>query len=138
MRVQMNVRSSFILGVAAFVATAAGLACYEKPNSFQPVTYGAQPWNPPPDWDPEPACAVGYYVAIDTCPGCTGISYALCTGVTFTQCACGGPFWPGAECPKSLGCSPDDFPPFNWLEFTWYSGPGWAGLSPGAATRTCP
>jgi hypothetical protein len=166
MRVQMNVRSSFIVGVAVLTATTSGLACYEGPpssshgscridggqtyyeipGSFQPITYGAKPWNPQKDipnydpnnpWDPEPPCVTGYYVAIDSCPCCTGISYALCTGVTFTQCVCGGPFWPGVQCPKSLVCCPNDFPPYNWLEHIKYSGPGWAGLSPGADTRTC-
>ncbi len=143
MRVQMNVRFSFIVGVVAFTAIAAGLACSGSPDAFQPITYGAQPWQPPPGWfaDPYPTCATGYYVAIDsdTCKGCTGgIAYALCTGVTFTQCACGGPFWPGAECPKSLVCCPNDFPPFNWQEYTKYSGPGWAGYGVDPTARTCP
>ena len=138
MRVQMNLRSSTIVGVAVLMAAATGLSCYEQ--SFQPITTGAKPWNPPAGWNPEPACVTGYYVAIDSdsCPGCTGISYALCTGVTFTQCVCGGPFWPGVQCPKSLVCCPNDFPPYNWLELKGYSGPGWAGLSPDAGARTCP
>jgi hypothetical protein len=134
----MNARSSTIVAIAALLAATAGLSCYERPQDFQPATYGAKPWNPPPGWDPEPAGATGYYVAIDSCPGCTGISYALCTGVTFDQCVCGGPFWPGVECPKSLVCCPNDFPPLNWLELVKYAGPGWAGLSPDASTRTCP
>jgi hypothetical protein len=138
MRVQTKVRSSFIVGVA-FMATAAGLSCYDSPK-FQPITSGAKPWTPPNDpnnpWDPEPPCVTGYYVAIDNCPGCTGVSYALCTGVTFTQCVCGGPFWPGVECPKSLVCCPNDFPPYNWLELQKYSGPGWAGLNPGFNAST--
>jgi hypothetical protein len=138
MRVPTNVRSSFIVGVAAFLVTAIGLGCYERPQSFQPVANGAQPWDPPAGWDPEPPGATGYYVAIDTCNGCTGISYALCAGVTFTQCVCGGPFWPGAECPKSLVCCLNDFPPFNWLEYLKYSGPGWAGYGVDPTTRTCP
>jgi hypothetical protein len=127
----MNARSSRLVTIAALIAASAGLSCYERPKDFQPVAYGAKPWSPPPGWDPEPPCATGYFVAINTCEGCNGISYALCTGVTFTQCACGGPFWPGAICPQSLVCTADDFPPFNWLEFTAYSGPGWAGLSTG-------
>ena len=134
----MNARSPRIVAIAAVLAAVAGLSCYERPQDFQPATYGAQPWDPPAGWDPEPPCATGYFVAIDTCPGCTGISYALCTGVTFSQCVCGGPFWPGVECPKSLVCCPNDFPPINWLELVKYSGPGWAGLSPGADKRTCP
>jgi hypothetical protein len=134
----MNARSSHVVAIAVLSAAAADLSCYELPRDFQPITYGAKPWTPPSGWDPEPPCATGYYVAIDSCPGCTGISYALCTGVTFSQCACGGPFWPGAECPKSLVCCTNDFPPVNWLELTKYSGPGWAGLSPDASTRTCP
>jgi len=45
MRVQMKkVRSSLIVGAAAFMAVAAGLACSE--SSFQPITEGAQPWVP--------------------------------------------------------------------------------------------
>jgi hypothetical protein len=125
----MNVRSSFIVGVAAFIAAAASLSCYERAQSFQPVAYGAQPWNPPLGWDPEPPCVVGYYVAIDTCSGCsTPISYALCDGISFSQCVCGGPFWPGAICPQTFACSTNDFPPFGWIEFTDYAGPGWAGL----------
>jgi len=144
MRVQMNVRYSFIVVVAVFMATASGLACYESPSSFQPVTYGAKPWTPPDDpnspWNPQPTCATGYYVAIDSCPGCTGISYALCVGIEFTQCVCGGPFWPGVQCPKMLVCCSNDFPPYNWLEFKQYAGPGWAGYNYGrdAGTRTCP
>jgi hypothetical protein len=148
----MKVRYSVIVVVAAFMATASGLACYEGPQSFQPATYGAKPWNPDyipvydPDydpnnpWNPQPTCASGSYVAIDSCPGCTGISYALCVGINFTQCVCGGPFWPGAECPKSLVCCSNDFPPFNWLELVKYAGPGWAGYNygAGAPTRTCP
>lgn len=98
------------------------------PDAFQPVAYGARPWSPPPGWDPEPPCGTGYYVAIDSCPGCNGISYALCTGTTFTQCTCGGPFTPGATCPQTLVCAMDDFPPQNWTEFTDYAGPGWIGL----------
>jgi hypothetical protein len=136
----MNAQSLRNVAIAAFLVAATGLSCYERPQDFQPVTYGAIPWSPPDGWDPEPPCSTGYYVAIDgsSCTGCSGIAYALCTGVTFTQCVCGGPFWPGVECPKSLVCCANDFPPFNWLEHTKYSGPGWAGLSPGADTRTCP
>jgi hypothetical protein len=70
----------------------------------------------------------GYFVAIDTCQGCTGISYALCDGDQFSQCVCGGSFSSGASCPQQLPCSTDDFPPPNWVEFTDYAGPGWAGL----------
>jgi hypothetical protein len=135
----MNAQSSRMVAIAAvLVAAAAAPSCYERPQDFQPVADGAKPWNPPDGWDPEPPCVTGYYVAIDNCAGCSGISYALCTGVTFTQCVCGGPFWPGVECPKSLVCCPDDFPPDNWLELTKYSGPGWAGLSPDADARVCP
>ena len=134
----MNARSSPIVAIAALMAATTSLSCYDRPQDFQPAAYGAKPWNPPPGWDPEPPGATGYYVAIDSCPGCTGISYALCTGVTFDQCVCGGSFWPGVECPKSLVCCPDDFPPLNWLELVKYAGPGWAGLSPDAGARTCP
>jgi hypothetical protein len=116
MRALMNVRSSFIFGVAALMATAAGLACSEDSGSFQPVAYGAQPWDPPSTWN-EPPCVVGYYIAIQTCKGCTGISYALCDGISFSQCVCGGPFWPGAMCPTNTVCSDNDFPPINWLQF---------------------
>jgi hypothetical protein len=31
-------------------------------------------------------------------------------------------------CPQTFACSSTDFPPYNWLEFTDYAGPGWAGL----------
>jgi len=142
----MNARSSRIVAIAAFLAAAAGLSCYEPPQDFQPVTTGAKPWTPPDDWSPDnnkaPFCATGYYIAIDSCPGCTGVSYALCTGVTFTQCVCGGPFWPGVQCAKSVVCCPNDFPPFNWLEFTTYAGPGTAYRNPAlnvsTATGTCP
>jgi len=87
MRVQMNkVRSSLIVGVAAFMAVAAGLGCSE--SAFQPITEGAQPWVPPSGWNELP-CSTGYYEPIDsgTCKGCTGaIAYALCVGTSFTQC----------------------------------------------------
>jgi hypothetical protein len=120
--------SSFIVGIAALMATAGGPACSGSPDAFQPVAYGAQLWSPPAGWDPEPICTTGYYVAIDTCAGCSAISYALCDGMAFTQCVCGGPFWPGAVCPQTFVCADDDFPPYNWIEFTDYAGPGWAGL----------
>ena len=64
------------------------------------------------------------------------VSYALCTGFTFTQCVCGGPFWPGVQCAKSLVCCPNDFPPYNWLELKTYAGPGWAGQNPGLNAST--
>ena len=124
MRVRLKVR--FIVASAALLALAHP-ACSDN-DAFQPITNGAQPWNPPPNWAPELQCATGYYVAIHTCPGCTGISYALCTGLAFDQCVCGGPPTPGATCPNQLHCSANDFPPQNWLEFTDYTGPGWAGL----------
>lgn len=133
----MNPRSLSVVAVTSLIAIIAIPSCYEPAQDFQPITYGAKAWRPPDGWDPEPPCATGYFVAIDSCPGCTGISYALCTGVTFEQCTCGGPFWPGVECPKSLTCCANDFPPFNWLELVKYSGPGWAGLNPDAAARTC-
>jgi hypothetical protein len=124
----MKGRCSLIVGLAALVAGAANLACSsDGTSSFQPVAFGARPWSPPAGWDPEPACVTGYYIAVETCNGCTGISYALCVGNSFTQCTCGGPFWTGAMCPQNLVCSSDDFPPENWIEFTDYAGPGRAG-----------
>ena len=57
------------------------------------------------------------------------ISYALCVGDTFSQCVCGGPPTPGATCPQMFVCDVNDFPPQNWVEFTMYAGPGWAGLT---------
>jgi len=139
----MNVRSSLIAGVAAFIAVAASLAC-SPDNSFQPITYGARPWHPPAGWNQETAglapCVTGYYVAIDSCQGCTTpISYALCVGHSFTQCVCGGPAWPGAMCPHSLVCCSNDFPPYNWAEYSIYTGPGWAGLDNAVADAgSCP
>ncbi|HVZ87869.1 MAG TPA: hypothetical protein VHG72_12920 [Polyangia bacterium] len=122
-------RAVSVLGmVGALAASLFGVGCGQGPDVFQPVAYGARPWSPPPGWDPEPPCETGYYVAIDSCPGCTGISYALCTGTNFTQCTCGGSFTPGATCPQTFVCGPDDFPPQDWMEFTDYAGPGWAGL----------
>ena len=126
MRARTKVR--FLVATAALLGAAALEACSGDANSFQPITYGAKPWQPPPGWDPQPPCSTGYFVAIDTCPGCTGISYALCTGVDFNQCACGSPFTPGAICPNQFHCAPNDFPPQNWQEFTDYTCPGWAGL----------
>jgi hypothetical protein len=125
-----------MVGAAAFLAVVAHIACSGEANSFQPITYGAKPWLPPAGWDPEPPCSTGYYVAIDSCMGCSGISYALCTGDTFSQCVCGGPFTPGATCPQTLVCSVDDFPPQNWMEFTDYAGPGWAGLKSGSGASS--
>jgi hypothetical protein len=130
MRVRMKVR--FIIAAAALLMAASHLACSGNPDAFQPIAYGAKPWQPPPGWDPEPPCVTGYYVAIDSCADCTGISYALCTGNSFTQCVCGGPFTPGATCPQTFACAADDFPPQNWMEFIDYAGPGWAGLKSGA------
>ncbi len=121
-------KGPFIIVATAWLAIIDPTACFQSADSFQPVVYGAKPWQPPPDWNPQPPCSVGYYVAIDTCPGCSEISYALCVGQRFTQCVCGGPFTPGAMCPQTFACSPDDFPPQNWVEFTDYAGPGWAGL----------
>jgi hypothetical protein len=125
----MTFRGCFLAFWAAAALAAGAAGCVNDPNAFQPIAYGARPWQPPPGWDPQPACSTGYFVAIDSCPGCSGISYALCVGNAFHQCACGGPSWPGAICPQQLVCSKDDFPPRNWLEFTDYVGPGWAGLS---------
>ena len=127
-------RSRFVVMVATLAAAVVGAGCAGA-GAFQPLTYGAKPWNPPAGWDPEPTsgglpgyCPVGYYVAIDSCTGCTAISYALCDGASFTQCVCGGPFWSGATCPGNLSCGPNDFPPTNWTEYGDYAGPGWAGL----------
>jgi hypothetical protein len=117
------------LAVLVALAATANLRCSSDQNAFQPIAYGAKPWTPPPGWDPEPPCAVGYYIAIDTCSGCTGLSYALCVGDTFSQCVCGGPPTPGATCPQMFVCDVNDFPPQNWVEFTMYAGPGWAGLT---------
>ena len=128
-RSSMTFRRCFLAVWAAVSLTAAGAGCVNDPNAFQPIAYGARPWQPPPGWDPEPACPTGYFVAIDSCAGCSDISYALCVGNVFDQCVCGGPSWPGAMCPQGLACSENDFPPRNWLEFTDYAGPGWAGLS---------
>jgi hypothetical protein len=126
MQERVKVRCPWVVGVAAFLGVAGGLACSQ--SSFQPITYGAKPWQPPPDWNPEPACVTGYYVAIDSCEGCTGISYALCDGIRFTQCACGTSATPGAMCPQTFSCSATDFPPQGWVEFTDYVGPGWVGF----------
>jgi hypothetical protein len=122
-------RFAFGLGMAgaAAICVAAGPACSDA-NAFQPIAYGAKAWYPPQGWDPQPACSTGYYIAIDSCAGCTGISYALCDGNSFSQCVCGSSFSAGAMCPQTLPCSSDDFPPQNWTEFTDYAGPGWAGL----------
>jgi len=128
MQAQIGRQCRFILVVGAFATAAAVVSCSVDPRSFQPITYGAQPWEAPAGWNPQPPCVTGYYVAIDSCQGCPGISYALCDGTTFTQCVCGGPFWPGAMCPQTFACSSDDFPPYNWVEFTDYAGPGWTGL----------
>jgi len=136
MRARTKVRFLVAVAVAALLGGAALVACSGDANSFQPITYGAKPWQPPAGWDPEPPCPVGYYVAINSCTGCTGISYALCVGDNFSQCVCGGPFTPGATCPQTFACSTDDFPPQNWAEFTDYAGPGWAGLKAGADAGT--
>ena len=125
MLARMKACCRFLGGLAAFSFLCAGaplVACTNE-TTFQPITYGAKPWNPPAGWNPV-NCATGNYVAIDSCPGCTAISYALCVGTTFTQCVCGGPVWPGATCPLGLVCSPTDFPPENWTEYTDYDGPG--------------
>lgn len=128
----MKARCSLVVCFLAAFAALIGSSCSENPNAFQPITEGAKPWSPPAGWDPEPACVTGYFIAINSCPGCADISYALCVGDTFTQCVCGGPFWPGALCPQTFACSADDFPPANWMEFTDYAGPGWAGLQSSA------
>jgi hypothetical protein len=128
MRVRMKVR--FLVTATMFIAASTHLACSSwNPDAFQPATYGAKPWDPPPGWNPQPACSTGYYVAIETCSGCTEISYALCVGDKFTQCVCGRPFTPGAMCPQTFACSLNDFPPQGWMEFIAYAGPGWAGLT---------
>ena len=127
MRAQTLLRSVITLG-GTFLALAASPGCSQT-GPFQPVAFNAKPWQPPAGWDPQPTCGVGYYIAIDSCTGCTGISYALCDGIAFTQCVCGGPPWPGATCPQTFVCARTDFPPENWMEFTDYAGPGWAGLA---------
>jgi hypothetical protein len=132
-RSSMTFPRCFLAVWAAVSLTTAGAGCVNDPNAFQPIADGARPWQPPPGWDPQPACPTGYFVAIDSCAGCSDISYALCVGNVFDQCVCGGPPWPGAICPQGLPCSENDFPPRNWLEFTDYAGPGWAGLSMGGS-----
>jgi hypothetical protein len=116
-----------VTAAGLFLALAASPGCSQT-GPFQPVAFDAKPWQPPAGWDPEPTCGVGYYIAITSCAGCTGISYALCDGIAFDQCVCGGAPWPGATCPQTFVCSRTDFPPENWMEFTDYAGPGWAGL----------
>jgi hypothetical protein len=127
----MRVRIRWVVGLLASVGVAAGFACSDG-SAFQPVTYGAKPWVPPAGWGQPPTypiqCVVGYYVAIDSCEGCTAISYALCVGTHFSQCACGGPFWTGATCPNNYACSTDDLPPAGWTEYTDYVGPGYIGF----------
>jgi uncharacterized membrane protein YgcG len=127
----MRVRSKVGLILASVAFLAATVSACGDQNAFQPIAYGAKPWTPPADWAPQTQCAAGYYVTIKTCPGCTGLSYALCTGVDFNQCTCGSPFTPGAYCPNQFHCAADDFPPQGWQEFTDYSGPGWAGYNSG-------
>lgn len=117
-----------IARVAVLLGTGAALACSQSSSTFQPVAAGARPWDPPAGWDPIPTCSTGYFIAIDTCPGCTGVSYALCDGSRFSQCVCGGSFSSGATCPNQVPCTSSDYPPQNWTEFADYSGPGWAGL----------
>jgi hypothetical protein len=132
----MQIRSTyrfFLAVVAGLLLATLAVACSQSSTTFQPVTFGARPWSPPSGWDPEPPCGVGYYVAITTCAGCTNVSYALCDGDKFSQCTCGGRFWPGAICPQGFVCGPDDFPPWGWQEFTDYAGPGWAGLNDAGA-----
>ena len=126
---QHRLKVPFFAVTAAFASMIVFSACSESADSFQPIAYGAKPWDPPQGWNPQPPCPVGYYVAIDTCPGCSEISYALCVGQRFSQCVCGGPFTPGAMCPQTFVCSPNDFPPQGWMEFIDYAGPGWAGLN---------
>jgi hypothetical protein len=126
MQVRTKARRRLFAGVAVLSGAAAVFACSNE-TGFQPLASGAKQWDPPAGWDPFD-CATGNYVAITSCPGCTGISYALCDGNRFTQCVCGGPVWPGATCPQALDCSSVDFPPPNWTEYTDYTGPGWAGL----------
>jgi hypothetical protein len=118
---RVKARCRFLAGLAAFSWTTL-VACSSE-TGVQPITYGAKPWVPPAGWDPV-NCATGNYVAIDSCPDCTAISYALCIGNSFTQCVCGGPVWPGATCPLGLVCASNDFPPENWTEYTDYDGPG--------------
>jgi len=120
---QVRMKKRFVVASLAFLA-AAVQAC-QDPNAFQPITYGAKPWQPPACWAPTWQCATGYYVAVDSCPGCTGVSYALCSGDAFDQCVCGGPFTPGATCPAQIHCAVNDFPPQNWIDF------GSVGANPG-------
>jgi len=139
MQTQRKGRCLFVVGVALFIAVAMGAGCSN--DEFQPLTYGAKPWTPPPEWNPQPLnsgggltqCPAGYFIAIRSCEGCANISYALCDGWIFSQCVCGGPAWKyptvgGSTCPRLLTCNSGDFPPPNWLEYVDYTGPGWAGL----------
>jgi len=114
---QLQQKMRFIVASVAFFA--AVIPACEDPNQFQPITDGAKPWTPPACFHgaPNQNCAVGYYVAIDSCPDCTGVSYALCTGYTFDQCVCGQPYTPGAQCPLQIHCGENEFPPQNWLDY---------------------
>ena len=126
MRARMNLRIA--IACAACLVVGSG-ACVDN-NAFQPITTGAKPWQGPAGFaaSGQYVCAVGYYIAIDSCSGCSGISYALCTGDTFDQCVCGSPPWPGGSCPNQLQCAPNNFPPIGWQEYSDYIGPGWAGI----------
>jgi hypothetical protein len=122
-----------LLSLAAVLSGTVALSACWSDNAFQPLADGAQPWKAPAGWNPFDN-APGYvvvgntYIAICSCPGCSGISYALCNdGLTFDQCVCGSSFYSGAACPSQWNCSDNDYPPQGWSEFNEYTGPGFAG-----------
>ena len=51
MRVQIEQQCRIVLAMMALSAVAATPGC-TSPTAFQPLTYGAKPWTPPPGWDP--------------------------------------------------------------------------------------
>jgi hypothetical protein len=121
----MRVRFDWRLIVFSAVFLALVNPACSDPNAFQPIATGAQPWTPPAGFAPMSQCSVGYYIAIDSCPGCADVSYALCNGDKFNQCICGTAYTPGTICPNQIHCPDNDWPPQGWFEFTDYMGPGW-------------
>jgi hypothetical protein len=85
----MNVRSLLPIGVAAFLGTAAVVACSAS-GSVGVVVPGVTlvAYAAPADWG---SCDGDEYITIDdptSCSGCSSAAYAYCDGTSYSQCSC--------------------------------------------------
>ena len=134
----MNARLSRLVAIAVLVVATATLSCYEPAQDFQPATAGAKPWDSAGGLGSRAAVRERLLRRHRQLPGVQWHLLRPVHGDHVHPVRVRRSVLAGRRVPKSLVCCANDFPPVNWLELIKYSGPGWAGLSSGADTRTCP